>query len=107
MPTGDYKVVVRAAKTLTEHQRRFNAPTLDKVAIVMVGNEFGTRDVQKRNNTLQRIPKPHRSYDALQHLLIFWQGGGYHFQIPQTHPSTGNPVTGKKVTAMDFYAYRI
>jgi hypothetical protein len=71
LPTGDYKVVDRVDKTLTgEHQRRFNAQTLDKVAIVMVGNKFGTRDVfQKRNNTLQRIPKAHRYYDALQYLL--------------------------------------
>jgi len=111
MPTGDYKVVIRADKTPTgEHLHRFNAPTLDEVAIVMVGNNFGTRDIvlQKRKNTLQRVAETHRSYDALQYSLIFWQGeDGYHFQIPQTHPSAAKPGTGKKVTAMDFYAYRI
>jgi hypothetical protein len=111
MPTDDYKVVIRADKTPTgEHWHWFSASTLDEVAIVMVGNDFGTRDIvlQKRNNTLQRVAETHRSYDALQYPLFFWHGeDGYHFQIPQTHPSTANPGTGKKVTAMDFYAYRI
>jgi len=111
MPTDDYKVVVRADRTPTgEHLRRFNAPTLDEITIVMVSNEFGTRDIvlQKRNNTLQRVVETHRSYDALQYPLMFWQGeDGYYFQIPQNHPSTANPITGKKVTAKDFYAYRI
>jgi hypothetical protein len=111
MPTGDYKVVTRVDKTPTgEHRRRFNAPTFDEVTIVMVGNDFCTRDIflQKRNNTLQRVAETHKSYDALQYPLFFWQGeDGYHFQIPQTHPSTANPGTGKRVTAMEFYAYRI
>ena len=56
MPTDDYKVAIRADKTPTgEHRRRFNAPTLEEVAIVMVSNDFGTRDIvlQKRNNSLQ------------------------------------------------------
>ena len=77
MPTDDYKVVViRADKTPTgEHLHRFNAPALDEVAIVMVGNDFGTRDIvfQKKNNTLQGVAENHRSYSALQYPLIFWQ----------------------------------
>jgi len=111
MLTDDYKVVMRADKTPTgEYRRRFNAPTLDEVAIVMVGNDFGIRDIvlQKRNNTLHHVAETHRSYDVLQYPLIFWQGeDGYHFRIPQTHPYTANPVTGKRITAMDFYAYRL
>jgi len=74
MPTDDYKVVIRTDKTPTrEHQRRFNAPTLDEITIVMIGNDFGTRDIilQKRNNTLQRVAETHRYYDALQYPLIF------------------------------------
>jgi hypothetical protein len=75
----------------------------------MVGNDFGTRDIvlQKRNNTLQRVTETYRFYGALQYPFIFWRGeDSYHFQIPQTHPSTTNHGTGK-VTAMDFYVYRI
>ena len=49
-----------------------------------------------------------RSYDALQYLLIFWEGeDGYHFLIMQRDPTTGMPVDRKKVSVMDFYAYRI
>jgi hypothetical protein len=73
MPTDD-KVVIRADKTPTgEHRRRFNAPTLDEVATVMVDNDFDTRDIvlHKRNNTLQRVAETHRYYDALQYPLIF------------------------------------
>ena len=111
MPNDDYKIVIRADKTPQgEHQRRFNAPTLDEIAIVMAGNEFGKRDIvlQKRNNSLQRVAETHRSYDALQYPLMFWQGeDGYYIGIPQTDPSTGNSVQRKKVSAMNFYAYRI
>jgi len=108
MPTDNYKVAITADKTPTgEHWRRFNAATLEEVAIVMVSNDFGTRDIvlQKRNNTLQGAAETHRSQDALQYPLIFWRGED--FQIPQIHPSTANPGTGKKVTAMHFYACRI
>ncbi|XP_073513990.1 uncharacterized protein [Phyllobates terribilis] len=110
MPNDDYKVVIRADKTPQgEHQRHFNAPTFDEVAILIVGNDFQSRDIvlQKMNNSLQRVAETHRSYDALQYPINFWQGqDGYHFGIPQTDPTTGNP-SGKKVSAMDFYAYRI
>jgi hypothetical protein len=111
MPSEEYKVVIRADKTPRgEHQRRFNAPTFNEVAIVMSGNEFERRDIvlQKRDSNLQRVVETHRSYDALQYPLIFWQGeDGYHFGIPQTDPKTGNQLLGKKVSAMDFYAYKI
>ena len=111
MPNDESKVVIRADKTPAgEHQRRFNAPTFDEVAIVIAGNEFERRDIilQKRNQGLQRVAETHRSYDALQYPLIFWQGqDGYYFGIPQIDPKTGSPSSNKKVSAMDFYAYRI
>ncbi|GFW43562.1 helitron_like_N domain-containing protein [Trichonephila clavipes] len=54
-----------------------------------------------------KIDDTHRSYDALQYPLMFWQGDdGYHFQLRQRNPSTG-AFTERKVTAMDFYTYRI
>ena len=53
------------------------------------------------------MSETHRSYDALQYPLIFWKGeDGYHFLIEQIDPTTGMAVTGKKVSAMSFYAYR-
>ncbi|KAK0052831.1 hypothetical protein Bpfe_017685 [Biomphalaria pfeifferi] len=110
MPTDDYKVIIRADKVpSTEHPRCFNAPITDEVAIVMVGNEFEKRDIvlERRNNTMQRVAETHSSHDALQYPIIFWQGeDGYHFGIPQVDPLTVVPVPKKKVSAMDYYAFR-
>lgn len=110
MPLDDYRIVIKADKTPSgEHPRRFNAPTTNEVAIVMVGTEFERRDIviQKRNQSLQRIAETHRSYDALQYPIIFWGGeDGYHFKIMQINLSTGEE-SSKKVSAKDFYAYRI
>ena len=111
MPNDDFKIRIRPDKTPHgEHQRRFNVPTYNEVAIVMVGNDFEPRDIvlRKRDNMLQRVADTHRSYDSLQYPLIFWQGeDGYYFGIPQTDPSTGQAVQSKKVSSQDFYAYRI
>jgi hypothetical protein len=111
MPSDAYKVVIRAdKKPAGEHARRFNEPLTNEVAIVIAGNEFDKRDIvlEKRNNQLQRVVETHRSYDALQYALIFWEGeDGYYFPIPQTDPTTGMSLDGKKVSAMDLYAYRM
>ncbi|GBP36827.1 hypothetical protein EVAR_28168_1 [Eumeta japonica] len=57
------------------HERRFNAPQMNEVAVVIVGKEYGRRDIiiQRRCNKLRRIYETYRSYDALQYPLIFWQ----------------------------------
>lgn len=93
MPADDYTYVIRADKTPAgEHARRFNAPTINEVAIVLVGDEFDARDIilHRRNDTIQRVSETHRSYDALQYPVIFWEGeDGYHFNIMQTNPTTG------------------
>lgn len=68
MPSDNHKIVIRADKTpVGEHARRFNAPTIDDVAILIVGEEFQSRDIvlQRRNEQLQRVSETHRSYDAL------------------------------------------
>ncbi|XP_044735689.1 uncharacterized protein LOC123297922 [Chrysoperla carnea] len=110
MISDDYKIVIRADKRPRgEHERRFNAPQVDEVAIVVVDNENTSRDiiVHRRRKGLQRIAETHRSYDALQYPLIFLHGeDGYHFNIKQIHPETGIE-TNKKVTSKEFYAYRL
>jgi hypothetical protein len=41
MPADDYAVVIRADKKhIGQHERQFNAPTIDEVAIMIVGEEF-------------------------------------------------------------------
>jgi len=106
----EWRVVIHADKRPAgEHDRRYNAPVVDDVAIQMVGQQFQRRDIvlQLRNNELQRIAETHRAYDALQYPLIFWNGeDGYHFELRQVDVRTGNPST-RKISAMDFYAFRL
>ena len=53
--------------------RRYNAPTIDEVAIVMVGDQFLPQDIilHKRNAQLVRIAETHRCYNALQYPISF------------------------------------
>lgn len=110
MPTNDYQIVIKADKTPPgEHEGRFNAPMVEEVAIMMVGAENEKRDIiiKRQDSTLKRVFETHRMYDALQYPVMFWQGeDGYHFQIKQTNPETGE-LTTKKVSSMNFYASRI
>ena len=121
MPTEEYRVKICANKTPRgEHARRYNAPVPNDVGIVIVGEEFKTRDIilHSRDDTVRRINELHRSYDALQYPLMFSTGeDGYCIDIPQTVPSTGDVVPmrvdaagcikpEKTVSANDFYAFR-
>ncbi|XP_022818060.1 uncharacterized protein LOC111363010 isoform X1 [Spodoptera litura] len=93
MPTDNHKIVIRADRTpFGEHARRFNAPTIDEVAIVILGDQFQSRDIvlHRRNEQLQRVSELHRSYDALQYPILHWKGDdGYHINIPMIDPRTG------------------
>lgn len=91
--TDDHFITIHADKTPTgEHQRRFNAPTIDDVAILMVGEPVASRDIiiRRRDESMTRISETHRSYDALQYPIIFPYGeDGYNFKIFQINPTTG------------------
>jgi hypothetical protein len=110
MPAEDYAVVIRADKRpVGQHERQFNAPTIDEVAIVIVGKEFESRDIilHRRSGDIQRVSETHRSYDGLQYPILFWRGDdGYHFNIKMRNPQTGEG-TNKKVSAMNYYSYRL
>ncbi|UYV84655.1 hypothetical protein LAZ67_X002997 [Cordylochernes scorpioides] len=102
MPTDDYVVVIRADKTPAgQHERRFNAPTINEVAIVIVGEEFNSRDIyiiviHRRDDNVQRVSETHRSYDALQYPILFWQGeDGYRFNIKMRDLKTGAEIDKK------------
>jgi len=46
MPADYYKVVVRADKIpVGQHERQYNAPKIDKVTIVIVGEELSSHDI--------------------------------------------------------------
>ncbi|XP_062518309.1 uncharacterized protein LOC134193499 [Corticium candelabrum] len=99
-----YKVVIHADKRPPrEHRGRFNAPMCDEVAVLMVTEEHGKRDIvlRKSDGSLTRIAETHRSYDALQYPLILPHGDdGYYFP--------DQPVPNQyKVSAMKHYAYRL
>lgn len=96
MPSDDHKIVIKADRTpFGEHSRRFNAPTIDEVAIVIVGDQFQSRDIilHRRNEVIQRVSELHRSYDALQYPILHWRGDdGYHINIPMIDPTTGKLI---------------
>lgn len=74
MPNNEYNVVIRANHLpRADHAGRYNAPTTNEVAILIIGNEFGNRDIvfKKQNNTLIRVADTHRFYDTLQYPIIF------------------------------------
>ncbi|GFU47500.1 helitron_like_N domain-containing protein [Trichonephila clavipes] len=92
-----------------EHAGRFNAPTVDEVAVIMVGDPVDKRSIKitRRDNTISTISDLHRSYDALQYPLIFWQGQDeYHLNMKQYDPNTGD-YRNNKVSSMNYYAHRI
>ncbi|GFX64843.1 helitron_like_N domain-containing protein [Trichonephila clavipes] len=110
MPADDFAVVIRADKRpVGQHERQFNAPTIDEVAIVIVGVEFESRDIilHCRSGDIQRVSETHRSYDGLQYPILFWRGDDrYHFNIKMINPQTVEG-TNKKVSAMNYYSYRL
>ncbi|GFV41445.1 ATP-dependent DNA helicase [Trichonephila clavipes] len=110
MPADDYAVVIRADKRpVGQYERQFNVPTIDEVAIVIVGEEFESRDIilHRRSGDIQRVSETHRSYDGLQYPILFWRGDdGYHFNIKMINPQTCEG-TNKKVSAMNYYSYRL
>ena len=98
-----FKLVIKENYRPTyEHARRFNKPTTNEVAILMIGDSTNKRDIiiNKRDSTIQRINETHPSYDCLQYPLIFWKGqSGYGINLKQSN--------GKKMSCMNYYAYLI
>ncbi|XP_044582393.1 uncharacterized protein LOC123263552 [Cotesia glomerata] len=108
--SDNHAIVINPDKTPAgEHIRRFNAPVVDDVAGIMVGDCTAAREIviRRRNNNLQFIADTHRLYDALQYPLIFWKGqDGYCINIKQRDPVSG-AETNKNVSSKDYYAYRL
>lgn len=90
----DHRIAIHADRTpVGQHHGRYNAPTINEVAILMVGQQVGHRDIvvhrRNENEGLQRISETHRSYDALQYPIMFPYGeDGYHFEMRQINPTT-------------------
>lgn len=74
-----------------------------------MGENLENRDIvlHRRSNQLQRVSETHRSHDALQYPILFWQGeDGYHFSMKMINPVRGSE-TNKKVSSMNYYSYRL
>jgi len=62
MPSDNYKIVIKADNMPAgQHARCFNAPTIDEVTIVVVGENLENRDIvlHRCNNQLQRVSETH------------------------------------------------
>lgn len=91
----NYQIVIKADKVPSGecwwNAGRFNAPTVDEVAVIMVGDPVDSRAIKitRHDYTVSTISDIHRSYDALQYPLIFWQGQDeYHINIKLRDPVT-------------------
>ncbi|GFU35018.1 uncharacterized protein NPIL_276781 [Nephila pilipes] len=74
MPYDTHKIVIRADRTPAgEHVRSFNAPTVDEGTIIIVGDQFQSRDIvlHRRKEQLTKVAETHRCYDALQYSIFF------------------------------------
>ena len=76
-PIDTHTIVISADKTPTgQHVRRYNAPTIDEVAIVMVGDQFLPRDIilHKRNAQLEGIAETHHMLrcPTISYNLLGW-----------------------------------
>ena len=111
MTSYDMKVIIHADKTpVGQHERRFNAPTVDEVAIPLAGDQTKPRDIVlcKRDSGLKRIHELNQSYDCLQYPLLFAKGEfGYSIDLKQVDPTNSGEHSNKNLSAKDFYAYRI
>ncbi|XP_054720603.1 uncharacterized protein LOC129230227 [Uloborus diversus] len=112
----NFQVMIHADRMpANAHKGRFNAPSANEVALVIVGQQFQQRDIilESRNAKQQRISELHRAYDALQYPLMFCYGeDGYSVDVLQQDtadklgPTTKLPVK-KTVSAAQFYSWRI
>ncbi|GFX58834.1 ATP-dependent DNA helicase [Trichonephila clavipes] len=107
--SDNYKVVIHPDRVPRgEYERRFNAPTTNEIAAVVVSSErTASWDIviQAHDGRFTRVPDTHTFYDALEYPIIFWKGQeGYSFDIPQINPFTKQPIPNKKVSCKEFYA---
>ncbi|XP_016661099.1 uncharacterized protein LOC107884118 [Acyrthosiphon pisum] len=99
----NFKLIIHADRVpQDEHRGQYNAPTIDEVAVLLVNEDKGPRDIvlHGQSGQLSRVSELNRSYDALQYPLMFTRGeDGYHINITQNQRT-------KTVSCMQFHCYR-
>jgi hypothetical protein len=87
--------------------RRYNAPTVDEIAVLIVGNEQDVGDgrdiiLWPRDGGLQRISDLHSAYAPLHYILLFPLGtAGWNPNLKLRAPHM------KRLTQVQFYSYRL
>jgi len=77
IPSEEHKIILIADKIPAgQYERRYNLPTSKEVAVIISGNKYNNRYIilEKCNQELITTSETHKSYDALQYPLMFWQG---------------------------------
>ena len=99
----NFKLVIKEdRRPPNEHERRFNRPTNNEVAIVMIGDTTNKRDIiiHNRDSTVHRINEIHPAYDCLQYPLIYCKG-------EDTWDINMKQKNETKLPCMRYYAYII
>lgn len=104
--SDNLKLIIHSDRTpQTAHRGRYNAPTVNEVAVLLVDEDKGPRDIvlHGRDGQLKRVSELHRSYDPLQYPIMFVSGeDGYYLTISQQ-----GSARNKTVSCMQFYAFRL
>lgn len=83
IPSDNYKIVIRANKAPAgQHAGRFNVPTIDEVAIVVVGENLENRDIVLYRRNDHMMP-----YNILSYF------GNLHFSMKMISSVTGKLLT--------------
>ena len=101
---ADVQFVIRKDKKPEgEHERRFNLPDRNEIAVISLNETKEPADVlirMKDNGPLHRISDLHRAFDPLRYILLFPDGQhGWQLNLSRTD--------GKKLTALQFYNYML
>ena len=114
LPSEEHRVIVRADRLPPgKHARCFNEPIAHEIAVIMVDEQHGNRDIVLKtkdapDQQLQHISETNRAYDGLHYPFLYWNGcDGYHFGLRQYDKTTGALHPTKKISSMSFYAYQV
>ena len=100
-------LAIRIVNNPEADQRRYNAPTVDEIAVLIVGNDQDANDgrdiiLRPRDGGLQRISDLHSAYAPLHYVLLFPLGtAGWNTNL------TLHPAKVKRMTQVQFYSYRL
>ena len=100
---ADVQFVMRKDKKPDgEHERRYNLPDRNEIAVISLNESKEPADVlirMKDNGPLHRISDLHPAFDPLRYILLFPDGQhGWNLDLKRQKD-------GKKLTALQFYNY--